>query len=217
MGRDHGRDVRAVYDATATAYVEAIGTRLSPDFEGPVDRAVLAAFADLAGDAERPVADLGCGPGRVAAFLVEREITTVGLDLSPAMLAAARDAHAAIPFTAGDLTRLPVRDDGLGGAVCWYSVIHTPASDLRRAFEEIARALVPGAALLVAFQTADDERVHREDAHGSGRPMTSFRHHVDTLAAALGAAGFDELSRTVRQPMTATEATPQAYLLARAR
>lgn len=206
--------VRAVYDATAAAYVEAIGTTLNPDFEGPVDRALLAAFAELASLRTGPVADLGCGPGRVTSFLAGCGLTTIGLDLSPAMAGTAAGAHPHIPFGVADLQRLPIADGVLAGAVCWYSIIHTPAGDLATLLAEVVRALAVGSPLLVAFQTGDDEQVHREDAHGSGHPLISHRHHVDTVAQALVDVGVEVRSTTVRQPMPTGEPTPQAFVLA---
>ena len=94
---------RAVYDATAGAYVEAIGTRLDPAFEGPIERSLLLGFLELASRSDRPVADLGCGPGRVAAFLAERGVGTLGLDLAlsmpPAWLTPRTPASASEPPT----------------------------------------------------------------------------------------------------------------------
>lgn len=206
-----------MYDATADAYAAAIGTELNPAFEAPVDRALLGAFAELAGATPGPVADLGCGPGRVAAFLHQRGLQTVAVDLSPAMLAVGRAAHPSLGLAAGDLHRLPLADASLSAAVCWYSIIHTPGEHLPGLFDEVGRTLAPGAPLLVAFQTADDEQVDRADAHGSGHPLTSHRHHVATVERALAAAGFSGCSTTVRQPVFEHEATAQAFVLARAR
>lgn len=73
-----------------------MGTELTAAVEGPVDRALLHAFVESLGESAGPVADAGCGPGRVAAFLSARGIDIVGVDVSPAMLAVARDAHPTI-------------------------------------------------------------------------------------------------------------------------
>jgi len=203
-----------VYDATAGAYAESIGTRLNPAFEGPIDRALLGAFAEMVSGADRPVADLGCGPGRVAAFLADHEVATIGLDLSEAMARIGRDAHPAIPFGAADLAHLPLAEGTLAGAVCWYSIIHTPADHLAELFVEVARTLTAGAPLLVAFQTGDDERIDREDAHGSGQTLTNHRHHVDTVVRSLSTTGFRIHSQTVRRPISTGEPTSQAFLVA---
>ena len=111
---DHVSTVRAVYDASADAYVEAIGTEVTHAVEGPIDRALLVAFVELvSGSGVGPVADVGCGPGRVAAFLAAQGIDVVGVDLSPAMLAVARSTHPEIRFDEGSLTALPYPDEGL--------------------------------------------------------------------------------------------------------
>lgn len=89
----HVSTTRAVYDATAARYARLVGTELTAAFEGPIDRALPAAFVESLGDSAEPVADVGCGPGRVAACLAARGIDVVGVDVSPAMLAVARDAH----------------------------------------------------------------------------------------------------------------------------
>lgn len=139
---DHVSAARAVYDATAEVYGEVVGTELTPAFEGPIDRAVLAAFVEcVTGSKAGPVADVGCGPGRMAAFLAAHGLNVIGVDVSQAMLAVARDAHPGIRFEEGRLTDLPLPDEYLGGAVCWYSIIHTPAAHLDDVFTELKRVL----------------------------------------------------------------------------
>ena len=214
---DHVAAARAVYDASTDLYVERIGTELSPAIEGVVDRALLAAFVELLEPAagER-VADVGCGPGRVAAFLARAGLDVIGLDVSPAMVAAARQAHPEIEFEVGQLDALPLEDSSLAGAVCWYSIINTPPEDLDGAFTELARVLVPGGHLLLAFQ-AEDEPVHRADAFDTGLPLTSYRHQVADVAGRLAGAGLDVRSTTLRAPEPGREyeSTPQAFVLAR--
>ncbi|WP_394855642.1 methyltransferase domain-containing protein [Rhodococcus globerulus] len=66
------------------------GPRRTPAYElsnKPLDRALLATFAELA---HGTVTDLGCGPGHVTAYLHSLELSTSGVDLSPEMVAIAR-------------------------------------------------------------------------------------------------------------------------------
>lgn len=51
----------------------------------------IAFFERLAAESKGPVLELGCGTGRVAIALAEAGFAVTGLDLSPAMLAIARD------------------------------------------------------------------------------------------------------------------------------
>jgi SAM-dependent methyltransferase len=211
---DHGM-TRAFYEAAAGTYARWVGTEIAPATETAGDRAVLAAFADLVATGPGGgVADVGCGTGRVAGYLAARDLTVIGMDLSAAMLAAARRAHPAIPFVEGRLDALPVADRSLGGVVCWYSWIHTPPSDLDAVAAEVARVLAAGGHLLVAFQAGAGEALHRAEAHGTGLPLTNWRHDPDDVARRLAAAGLAVRARTVRQAELAHESTPQAFLLA---
>ena len=63
---------------------------------------------------------------------------------------------------------------------------------LVEAFEELARVLIPGGYLLLAFQ-AEGEPLHREDAFGSGLPLTSYRHSVSDVVGRLEESGFQDL------------------------
>ena len=211
-------DATAVWDASADRYVEFVGTEISAATEGPVDRALLAAFVDLV--ASRPgarVADVGCGPGRVAAFLARSGLSVLGVDPSTQLLARARLAHPAIAFEEGRLDDLPIVDASLSGAVCWYSIINTPPAELDRCLVELRRVLEPGGHLLLAFQSGGGEAVVRSDAHGTGLPLTSYLHGVAQVIQGLETAGFDAHATTERQPELVHETAPQAFVLARRR
>jgi SAM-dependent methyltransferase len=208
--------VRAAYDATADAYAARVGTELSPAVEGPIDRALLAAFAEMArGVPAGRVADLGCGPGRAAAFLASQGLDVIGIDVSPAILTVARAAHPDIELREGRLTDLPVPDRSLAAIVCWYSIIHTPPAHLDVACAELARARAADGLVLVAFQAGDGDRVDRRHSYGRSVSLTSYRHAPDHVAGCLAAAGLAIHARTVREPELAHESARQAFLLAR--
>jgi SAM-dependent methyltransferase len=213
---DHETSAKAAYDATADLYTELVGSEITDAIEGPLDRAVLGAFVELVGTAGPGlVADVGCGPGRVAGLLASRGLDVVGIDLSPAMLDAARAAHPGIEFREGRLTALPLPDDALVGAACWYSIINTPPEHLDDVALELARVLAPGGQLLVGFQAGGGEAVHREELHGRPVSLTSYRHDPDVVASALDAAGLIVHARASREAILDRpyESSRQAFLL----
>lgn len=213
---DHVESPRAVYDTAASRYVEFVGTRISPATEAAIDRSLLVAFVELVKDGPAgPVADVGCGPGRVAALLAQHGLDVVGVDVSQGMLAAARSAHPDIRFEEGELAALPIDANVLAGAVCWYSIIYTPADHLREAFDELARVVVPEGYVLLGFQAGDGERVDRAEAHGTHLPLTSYLHSPQVVATHLEEAGFTILARIVRAPDFSHETTPQCFILGR--
>jgi SAM-dependent methyltransferase len=213
-GENHVATARAVYDLAATRYVQLVGTEISSATEGPVDQSLLVAFVELVKrQAIHRVADIGCGPGRAAAFMAERGLEVVGVDPSQAMLAVARRAHPQIEFEEGQLDALPFETGVLAGAVCWYSMIYTPPDRLAEAFSELARVLRPGGYVLLAFQ-AEGEPVRRTDAHGTRLPLTSYRHSVQLVVDSLVDIGFKIYATVLRAPELETETTFQGFVIA---
>ncbi|MYV53988.1 class I SAM-dependent methyltransferase [Streptomyces sp. SID3212] len=105
--------VRESYDTVAADYVERVPPPAAMD---PLSRAMLAGFAELVRTAgPGPVADLGCGPGRVTAHLAGLGVSAFGVDLSPKMIGLARQACPDLRFHEGSMTALELRDDELGG------------------------------------------------------------------------------------------------------
>jgi len=218
---EHVSTTREAYDGTADVYVQYIGTEISASIEADLDRSLLEAFVGRVGAAPAEsvagsVADVGCGPGRVAAFLAARGLDVVGFDVSRSMLDLGRAAHPGVRFDEGLLTRLPVPDHSLVGAVCWYSIIHTPPELLDEVAAELARVLVPGAPLLVAFQAGRGEALHRTEVLGRPVSLTSYRHDPLDVARRLAAGGFEVDQPVVRAAVGEHESTPQAFISARA-
>ncbi|MFC3997577.1 class I SAM-dependent methyltransferase [Nocardiopsis sediminis] len=203
---------RTFYDTIAADYAEWIRGELDAK---PLDRAMLAAFAELAG-ATGPIADVGCGPGRVTAHLDSLGVDAFGLDLSPQMVALARQAYPGLRFEEGSMTGLDLADASLGGIVAWYSIIHVPQDRLPAVFAEFHRVLAPGGRLLLAFQVGD-EPLHLENPMGHPVALDFHRQRPDHIAGLLEAAGITLTARLVREPGDDELGAkiPQAYLLAR--
>ncbi|GIH12256.1 class I SAM-dependent DNA methyltransferase [Rugosimonospora africana] len=204
-------ETRAGYDAVAVEYAERLRDALDRQ---PLTRALLTAFAELVRAAGGgPVADLGCGPGHVTAYLRDLGLTAAGVDLSPSMVEVARRAYPGLRFDEGSMSALDRADGELGGIVAWYSIIHTPPERLPALFAEFHRVLAPGGHVLLAFQ-AGDERLRVERAYGQAVSLDAYRLPPDRVADLLSQAGLVMVARLVREP-DETEKVPQAHLLAR--
>ena len=212
---DFLRDTRASYDAVAVGYAARFGHELTAK---PLDRAMLSGFADLVRAADPgPVADIGCGTGRVTAHLNDLGVQAFGIDLSPQMVAVARESYPGLRFEVGSMLALDLPDGALGGLLAWYSTIHVPAERLPEAFAEFRRVLAPGGVALLAFQVGDETR-HVSQALGHEICLDLHHRRPDQVAELLGRAGLMVRAQLVREPDEEgefTERTQQAFLLAR--
>lgn len=206
---DFVTSTRVFYDTVAEDYAERFRDVLTAS---PVDRAMLDAFAELVGRGGA-VADLGCGPGRVTAYLDSLGLSVFGLDLSASMLAIARRENPGLRFEQGSMLELDMADSSLSGVMSWYSSIHTPVDELPRLFAEFLRVLAPGGHLLIAFQVGDEPKRH-DKPFGHDVILDFLRRQPETVVELLEGAGFTLVSRTVREP-DPEELTRQAFLIAR--
>ncbi|WP_369194695.1 class I SAM-dependent methyltransferase [Streptomyces djakartensis] len=189
--------VRHSYDTVARAYAERVPEPRALD---PVSRAMLAAFADLV-RTRGPVADLGCGPGKVTAHLAALGVPVFGVDVSPRMIELARSAHPDLRFEVGSMTALDLGDGELGGVLAYYATHHTPPGQLPAVFTEFHRVLSPGGRLLLAGHTGDGEHLRPTRAYGD-HPVSyeSYLLPPDRIAALLQDAGLVVTTRVVQEP-----------------
>ncbi|WP_415957920.1 class I SAM-dependent methyltransferase [Streptomyces sp. 021-4] len=215
---DFQRTTRDSYDAIAPAYAEFSRGELAAK---PLERGVLAVFAELAaaGGGGLPVADVGCGTGRVTAHLSELGLglDVFGIDLSPQMLAVARQDHPGLRFEEGSMLALGLPDASLGGLLAWYSTIHVPDQELPRVFAGFHRVLAPGAPVQLGFQVGD-EPLRMTEALGEEVSLVFHRRQPERVAALLRAAGL-EVRAVVRKERDTEgpfpERAPQGFVLAR--
>jgi SAM-dependent methyltransferase len=154
-------NVRESYDRVTDDYVERIAGELE---HKPFDRAYLDRLAaDLVDQGQ--VVELGCGPGHVGRYLHDRGVDISGLDLSPAMIDAARRLNPAMQFVVGTMLDLPYLDGSLAALVAFYAIIHFDSGQLDQAIREFRRVLRPGGLAAVAFHVGD-ETVHRDEWWG---------------------------------------------------
>jgi ubiquinone/menaquinone biosynthesis C-methylase UbiE len=206
----HLHTTRASYDTVAADYAKLLSGLLA---EIPLDRAMLTTFAELVqADGNGPVADIGCGPGRITTFLDGLGLNVSGIDLSPGMVAVARESYPRLRFEEGSLLSLDLADGSLAGVVAWYSIIHTPRAQLPQIFAEFYRVLAPGGRLLLAFKVGDEVR-HLDHAYGHDLSLDVYWLTPDHVAGLLEEAGLAEQTRVIRQA-NAAEKGPQGYVLA---
>lgn len=199
-------ETRRGYDEVAAAYAERFGAELDGK---PLDRMLLDLVARCV---DGVLADVGCGPGHVAAYLRDRGAAVVGVDLSPGMVEVAARTHPDIRFHAADMRALPAGDGEWAGIVAFYSIIHVP--DLPAVFREFARVLRPGGTALVSFHVGDEVR-HVEEFMGHTVSLDFHFFTRPAVEAAMTGAGLQPRAYLERRPYPAEVETTRGYVLAR--
>ena len=208
------QSIRESYDRLAEEYAHHYYRELE---NKPMDRELLDRFA---GNVRQlaPVCDLGCGPGHIARYLHDAGATVFGVDLSPQMIAQARQLTPDISFREGDMTALDMPDDTLAGIVAFYSIVNLSEESLPTVFGEMERVLRPGGVLLLSFHIGD-EIVHPDTLLGQPVSLDFFFFQPPSIREYLEDAGL-EVEEIIQREPYAPEVEYQsrrAYIFARKR
>ncbi|WP_181763576.1 class I SAM-dependent methyltransferase [Streptomyces albidus (ex Kaewkla and Franco 2022)] len=181
-------DTRASYDADATSYADEVRTLLE---RLPPERDVMALFAERVRAAGGgPVADVGCGPGRITAHLTSLGVDAFGIDLSPRMIEVARHEHPGLRFEVGSMTQLGLADGSLAALIAWYSIIHVPDDAIGAVLAGFRRVLRPGGLLLLGFHVGDASPPEPQEDGEKWPESYVRRRRPSQVAAWLDEAGF---------------------------
>jgi SAM-dependent methyltransferase len=177
-------------------------------------------FLSLLPPPGRQTVDVGCGEGRLTRDLKKLGHHVIGIDGSPALAAAARDADPAMDIRVADAMALPLEAASADLAVAFMSLHDIDA--MPAAVGEIARILEPGGRLCLAIvhpinsagrfeeNTADARYViagdylrpfpYADTVERDGFTMTFHSQHrpIESYFQALEQAGL--LVETLREP-----------------
>ena len=125
-------------------------------------REVVALIAERMGAVvDAPVLDLACGAGRHQRTLCDRGWWTVGLDLSPSLLRAARAEDRTAPLVRADMRELPFADGSFALVVNLFTSLGYFREDAQhlRVLVDVARVLQRGGWFVLDYLHAEQVRM----------------------------------------------------------
>lgn len=135
----------------------------------PSNQPLFATVLDRLGvDASTRLLDIGCGSGYAAAMATARGATVTGIDITPELIAIARERVPEAEFILGPMDALPFNDESFEAAVGFNAFQF--ADDPARAVREAARTVKPGG-LVAATTFAEPERNESTALHLALEPL----------------------------------------------
>lgn len=183
------RAIPALYDGVAAVWAQRRDRSL---FEA----AALQRFDSALPQRPARILDFGCGDGQpIAAHLIGRGHALTGIDIAPAMIARARQAHPDHDWRLADMRGLALgaRFDGM---IAWHSMFHLRPADQCALFQTFARHAAPRAALTFTSGPRAGEAIGRLE----GASLYHASLAPEDYCRLLGSAGFRLLSFRPEDP-----------------
>lgn len=201
--------VRTAYDIASEAYARKFVNELD---HKPLDREWLKEFAAIVG-AERPVLDIGCGPGHTTAHLASLGLMVTGVDLSPKMIELASRTFPQSRFEVGDFFALRHQSSTVAGILAFYCIVHLTPEQLVPAFAEMHRVLCDGGVLLLSFHVGS-EVIRAENFLNTNAVLDFAFFEPQQIEAALRTVGFAPIEVRVRTPYETEHPSRRSYVFA---
>jgi ubiquinone/menaquinone biosynthesis C-methylase UbiE len=204
------------YDRVADEYTRRIYDELR---NKPFDRKMLDWLIELVGQngqSDKPICDMGCGPGHIARYLRDQGANVQGIDLSLGMVKQASTLNPDILFAQGNMLDLNNVEDGtFSGIAAFYCILHIPADKTQIALTELKRILSIGGTLLVTFHIGQEVQ-HRDEWWGQSVSLDFRFLEPEAIKTTLQEVGFEIVESIQRDPYPEVEVqTRRAYIFAR--
>ena len=178
-GPESRMDPRSYYDVMARDYER----ERHAGYHLHLDQAEVASVMEYVRG--REVLEVGCGTGLILARLASVASRAVGVDLSPGMLAKARERG--LDVAEADATSLPFADASFDTVVSFKVLPHVP--DIRAALVEMARVVRPGGIVAAEFYNRNSlrtlvKRIKDPSPIGGGVHDTDVFTRYDSLSDA---------------------------------
>ncbi len=199
MGEQDYREVtRQSYDQTAHEYQENT-LKLQPEVKA---KAFLSYLAP-----ESKILDLGCGPGRDSKFFVDKGYEVIGVDISPQMIAIARNSVPQANFLVSDIESLKLNDESIDAIWASASLLHVSKKAMSGVLENLYRTLKPEGIFYVSMKKGSGEELQADDRYGG---VEKFWNYVseDELTQLLVEQGFQILETDTHQKSTSYQTHP---------
>ena len=211
MPRQSKDRIRKAYNEAAHMYAESFYHEL---YDKPLDVKLLDLFCERINPG-LPVAEIGCGPGEISAYLKYKGLNMIGIDISTEMIQIAKKLNPAITFQTGDVFNLDFKDNSFAGVLAPFLFVNHESKEIRKGIQQIHRVLVPNGLFYLSFHTGGD-RIMVEDFLVEQNPLEFVFLDIDEVSEIIANNGFEVIESIVRSPYKNVEhQNKRAYIFCR--
>lgn len=178
-----------------------------------MDLEILHQFYHLAKN-KTPILDIGCGPGHTTKLLTDMGLSIRGIDISAEMINQAKNNYCDLEFSIGNMLKLDLTNNSIGGVVSFYAIVHFSHNQVRECFREIFRVLKDNGIFLLAFHVGD-HFIHIDEFLGKKTDIDFMFFKCEDIKSFLQEAGFKKIEMIEREPYPDIEyQSKRAYVFA---
>jgi ubiquinone/menaquinone biosynthesis C-methylase UbiE len=201
----------SAYNLTAENYSKQFIDELSHKH---LDRIILKQFAEV--NKGGNCIDFGCGPGQTTKFLFDCGMENIiGTDISPAMIAKAKEIHPHINFEIADMLNLQYKNNSFSSVIAFYAIVNFTFDEVKIAFKEINRVLKEGGQFLFSFHIGTEIK-HVDNFLEKNVALDFYFFETEKIIDLLEETGFIVVDAIERFPYKDAEyPSKRAYILVR--
>jgi SAM-dependent methyltransferase len=139
------------------------------------------------------VLDAGCAYGRDTEYMKSKGYSVKAIDLSPALIARARELYPEIEFAIADVRSTGFTDNTFEGIWCNATLLHLNDEDMTKALQEFKRILKPNGILAVSLKKGESTRQFVEKFSSQSERFFNFKTH-ETFLEQLADVGLREVA-----------------------
>ncbi len=123
------------------------------------------------------ILDAGCAYGRDTEYMKTKGFQLEAIDLSPALIARAKELHPDTGFAVKDVRNTGFEDNRFDGIWCNATLLHLSDEDMARALDEFHRILKPNGVLAVSLKKGEGTQQFVEKFSSNSERFFNFKTH----------------------------------------
>lgn len=175
-------------------------------------------FCDLAEQANARIFEIGCGPGNITKYLLEKrpDFVVDAIDVSPAMAALAKQNNPLANVSVMDCREIGSITQKYHGVICGFCLPYLEKTDCERLFNDCANLLLPDGVLYVSAIEGDYATSGWGTDSKGNNPMYVYYYSESLLTDILKQTGF-VITTVERIPYTMANGNSSVHLIILAR